>query len=155
MSIIRKGGRGKLVAIITVLVVAIAAGAAIAYWTNSGTGTGKVKMAAAGTKFEVKSTLVEGLFPSGKKTVTVTVTNKEATGGQPEYVSAVEAKITGTTSTECKAEWFSVSPASATINKDLKPGESATTTVTVEMKDEAVNQDACESQEVELSYTAA
>lgn len=138
-----------------VVVVALAIVAtAVAYWTSSGEGTGTVKTNYASASFEVSSGLVENLYPGGSATVTVKV--KDTDAGQNEYLTKLEAEVKETSVTECKKEWFEVTPASQEPKIVVAHGETKEYTVSLKMKEEAaVNQNACKGASVTLRYKAS
>jgi hypothetical protein len=147
----KKKTRAGLGLLVTMLALV---GAAIAYWTESGEGSGEVKANYASASFEVNSAVVEGLYPSANLTVTVKVKNKDA--NQAEYLTKVEAEVEKTSAAECKKEWFVVTPASQEPKVLIAHGETKEYTVKLEMKEEiAVNQNACKGQTVTLKYKAS
>lgn len=137
------------------VVVALAMVAtAVAYWTSSGEGTGTVKSNYASASFEVSSGLVENLYPGGSAAVTVKV--KDADAGQNEYLTKLETEVKETSVTECKKEWFEVTPASQEPKVVVAHGETKEYTVSLKMKEEAaVNQNACKGASVTLRYKAS
>jgi hypothetical protein len=138
------------VVVVTLAIVATA----VAYWTSSGEGTGSVKTNYASASFEVSSGLVENLYPGGSATVTVKV--KDTDAGQNEYLTKLEAEVKETSVTECKKEWFEVTPASQEPKIVVAHGETKEYTVSLKMKEEAaVNQNACKGASVTLRYKAS
>jgi len=136
-----------------VLGLVLAAGA-YAYWTSSGEGSGTVKASSGGAAFEVSSTLVEGLYPGGSSAVTVKV--KDVDASQNEFLTKLEAEVEKTSVTECKKEWFEVTPASQEPKVVVAHGETKEYTVNLKMKEEAaVNQNACKGATVTLKYKAS
>lgn len=139
---------------VIVLALALSGVAAFAYWTSSGEGSGEGKANYAGASFEVKSATVENLYPGADPAVTVKV--KDADANQNEYLTKLEAEVEKTSATECKKEWFVVTPASQEPKVLITHGETKEYTVHLEMKEEAaVNQNACKSQTVTLKYKAS
>lgn len=146
-----KKRRVALGLVVTILALATAA---IAYWTSSGEGSGEVKANYASASFEVKSAVVENLYPGANLAVTVTVKDKDT--NQAEYLTKLEAEVEKTSATECKKEWFVVTPASQEPKVLIAHGETKEYTVHLEMKEEAtINQDACKGQTVTLKYKAS
>jgi hypothetical protein len=134
-----------------VVVLGMIASAAFAYWTGSGEGTGTVKSNYASASFEVSSGLVENLYPGGSATVTVKV--KDTDASQSEYLTKLEAEVKETSATECKKEWFEVTPAAQEPKVVVAHGETKEYTVSLKMKEEAaVNQNACKGASVTLRY---
>ncbi len=138
-----------------VLIAVLALGAAaIAYWTSSGEGSGTVKASSGGAQFEVSSALAENLFPGGSVAVSVKVKDLEAV--QSEYLTKLEAEVQSTSVTECKKEWFEVTPASQEPKVLITHGETKEYTLTVKMKEEAaVNQNACKGASLTMHYKAS
>jgi hypothetical protein len=127
---------------------------AIAYWTSSGEGSGAVKSNYASASFEVSSGLVENLYPGGSATVTVKV--KDSDANQNEYLTKLETEVKETSVTECKKEWFEVTPASQEPKALVAHGETKEYTVSLKMKEEAgINQNACKGASVTLRYKAS
>lgn len=127
---------------------------AIAYWTSSGEGSGTVKSNYASASFEVSSGLVENLYPGGSATVTVKV--KDSDANQNEYLTKLETEVKETSVTECKKEWFEVTPASQEPKALVAHGETKEYTVSLKMKEEAgINQNACKGASVTLRYKAS
>jgi len=144
----------KRVALGVVAVALVMAATAVAYWTSSGEGSGTVKASTGGAAFEVSSTLVEGLYPGGSSAVTVKV--KDTDASQNEFLTKLEAEVEKTSATECKKEWFEVTPASQEPKVVIAHGETKEYTVNLKMKEEAaVNQNACKGASVTLKYKAS
>jgi hypothetical protein len=136
------------------LIVVASGAAAIAFWTSSGEGTGTVKVNYTGASFEVSGSPAENLFPGGSAGVTVKVKNTDAS--QNEHLNKLEAEVTGTSATECKKEWFEVTPASQEPATVLAPSETKEYTVNLKMKEEAsINQNACKGATVTVHYKAS
>jgi hypothetical protein len=138
---------------VVVALLALVAGA-IAYWTSSGEGSGTAKANYASASFEVSSGLVENLYPGGSAAVTVKV--KDTDANQNEYLTKLEAEVKETSVTECKKEWFEVTPASQEPKVVVAHGETKEYTVSLKMKEEAsVNQNACKGASVTMHYKAS
>jgi hypothetical protein len=137
-----------------VFVLGVGVVTAFAYWTSSGEGSGTVKTNYASASFEVSSGLVENLYPGGSATVTVKV--KDADANQNEYLTKLEAEVEKTSVTECKKEWFEVTPATQEPKVVVAHGETKEYTVNLKMKEEAaVNQNACKGASITLKYKAS
>lgn len=146
--------KNRFVIVGAMSVLALMGGAAYAYWTNSGEGTGTVKASSTGASFEVTSTLAENLYPGGSAAVTVKV--KDVDANQSEFLTKLEAEVKETSVTECKKEWFEVTPASQEPKALIAHGETKEYTVSLKMKEEAaVNQNACKGASVTLKYKAS
>jgi hypothetical protein len=139
---------------VLVAVLAMVAAAAFAYWTSSGEGAGTAKANYASASFEVSSSLAENLYPGGSAAVTVKV--KDTDANQNEYLTKLEAEVKETSVSECKKEWFEVTPASQEPKVVVTHGETKEYTVNLKMKEEAsVNQNACQGASVTLHYKAS
>ena len=154
MSRITRGTRRT-----TVLVVLVTLGlmgvAAFAYWTTSGEGTGEARVASPKSSLKAEGALVEGLSPGVSKEMTVTVRNTSATASQ--HTELLEAAVTGDSNeaTGCRKGWFTVSPGTQLITKELAPGEAETAKVTVTMvAAETENQDSCKGASVNVHFLA-
>jgi hypothetical protein len=146
--------RARLAFGAAVVVLGITAVAAFAYWTSSGEGSGTAKSNYAGASFEVNSNLVENLYPGGSAAITVKV--KDSDVSQNEYLTKLEAEVKETSVSECKKEWFEVTPASQEPKILVAHGETKEYTVSLKMKEEAsVNQNACKGASVTLRYKAS
>jgi hypothetical protein len=135
--------------------MALAGVAAFAYWTTSGEGTGEAHVSNPASNLKVESQPVEGLFPGASTEMTVTVKNVSAT--ESIHTELLESVLTGNSAeaTGCKKTWFTVSPATQSIVKELGPGGSLTAKVTVGMATaESENQDACKGATVNLHFLA-
>jgi hypothetical protein len=153
MSLLKRRTRRTTV-IATVVIMSLAGVAAFAYWTTSGEGTGEAHVNNPSSSLKVESTAVEGLFPGTEKEQTVTVKNVSAT--ESVHTELLEAVLTSDSNeaTGCKKTWFSVSPASQGIVKELHPGESLTAKVKVAMSNPEENQDSCKGASVNVKYLA-
>ena len=139
---------------VLVAVLAMVAAAAFAYWTSSGEGAGTANANYASASFEVSSSLAENLYPGGSAAVTVKV--KDTDANQNEYLTKLEAEVKETSVSECKKEWFEVTPASQEPKVVVTHGETKEYTVNLKMKEEAsVNQNACQGASVTLHYKAS
>jgi hypothetical protein len=150
--------RARLATGAAVALTALTAVAAFAYWTSSGEGHGEVTASSGGAGFEVTSSTVAGLYPSGNLAVTVKVKNKDE--NQPERLTKLEAEVEKTSKESepepCKKSWFVVSPASQEPKVVLAHGETKEYTVHLEMKEEATeNQNGCKGAAITLKYKAS
>lgn len=138
-----------------------AGGAAFAYFTTSATGTGSASTgnAVALTGDIVQNGTTSGLTPGGpSETISYTVTNS---ANFNQYVGQVNVSITGVTSglltgndvngnpyETCATSMYSITQGSP-LNTDLapngQPGDSATGTATITMKDDGGDQDNCQA----------
>ena len=137
-------------------VVLVGAGTAYAYWTTTGSGTGS---ASAGTSVPVtvaQDSTIAGLYPDGPDVpIDFTITNPSA-GSQ--FISSVTIAVTGTSSASCTAANFDVSQPTITAGNIAAGATSysgATTGAAIHMIDTGVNQDACKSVTVNLSYSVS
>lgn len=152
-------GKKKLIAIFAVLGALVIGGLAVAYWTQSGTGSGG---ATAGTTAAItvnQTTVVTGLYP-GIPAVTLSGTFDNP-NVHPVNISSVTAAVHA----------FSVqsNPAKpACTNADFAIGGSfagpyavpagsgvgAWTGLTVRLLDNGLNQDNCKTVSITIDYTA-
>jgi hypothetical protein len=153
MSLLKRRTR-RTTLVATTVVMSLAGVAAFAYWTTSGEGTGEAHVNNPASNIKVESTPVEGLFPGTEKEQTVTVKNTSAT--ESVHTELLEAVLTSNSNeaTGCKKTWFSVSPATQGIVKNLAPGEALTAKVKVSMSNPEENQDACKGATVNVHYLA-
>ena len=154
MPLIKRGTR-RVTALATLLVLTLAGVAAFAYWTISGEGTGEAHVSNPTSSLKVESTPVEGLFPGGSKEVTVTVKNVGAAGAV--HTETLESALTGNSKegVGCQRNWFTITPASQALVKELSAGESETATVTVSMAPAtSENQNSCKGATVFMHFIA-
>jgi hypothetical protein len=154
MSRIRRGTRRSTV-LAGLVVLALAGVAAFAYWTTSGEGTGEAHVANPASNLRVEGAPVEGLSPGVSKELTVSVRNASASASV--HTERLESVLTGDSNelTGCKKSWFSVSPATQPLVRELGPGETETATVTVTMAAaESENQNACKGAAVHVHFLA-
>jgi hypothetical protein len=155
--------RRKLAAFSVVAVLAIA-GAAIAYFTDSGSGTGNATVGTSG-HFTVAQTGSTGtMYPgSGTSVLSFSITNNNSAEQSVSTVTnaSVNADTNGYITENngansvagCKASWFHIDAATVTP-ADLATGQSTTGSVTVSMPaDSADNQDNCKNATPDINYT--
>jgi hypothetical protein len=154
MPRIRRGTRRTTV-LASLVVLGLAGVAAFAYWTTSGEGTGEAHVNNPSSNLTVESTPAFGLSPGVSTEVTVRVHNISAT--ETVHTERLESLLTGDSNegTGCKKTWFTVSPATQALVKELGPGETETAKVTVTMAPaESENQNACKGATVNLHFLA-
>jgi hypothetical protein len=136
---------GSLVAIAAVV-------GAVAYFTDSGSGTGQAKVGTSSPWSVSFGTTTGTMYPgSGTSTVPYTVTNA---GSGNQHLNTTTASVvsdgsgnvkqSGTAVPGCLATWFGATntpPAAAT----LAPSGSTTGSVAVTMTESNTNQDACKN----------
>ena len=137
-------------------VIALAGGtAAYAYFTQTGSGTGSGSVGTAGT-WTVSAGPVAGgpIYPgAGTETITFTVTNtsnayaefSSATASIPTYEATTDAETSADADISgCTASWFAATVSNdPDLNTQIAPGDNASVTVSVQLTDEAVDQDSC------------
>ena len=130
-------------------VVALGAGSAYAFWTTMGSGTGT---AAVGTDegLTISGNITDALLLDIPEQFTITATNN-ATFAQT--LSTLTFDFTPSNA-GCLKSWFTATqPVVAPIDIAANGG-TATFTATLELNNEAVNQDACKSNTIALSYVS-
>lgn len=130
-------------------VVALGAGSAYAFWTTSGSGSGS---ASVGTTeaLEIEGDITDALLLDIPEDFTITVTNN-ATFAQT--LSTLTYDFTPSAA-GCLKSWFTATqPVVSPV--DIAAGGTATFTATLELNNEAVNQDVCKSNTITLSYTSS
>jgi hypothetical protein len=151
------------------------AGAAFAYFSSTGTGTGQATVGAS-TAFTVASVAPTGglLYPDSSigvaggtvDSIGYTVTNPGKSSQNLNRVVISISSVTGGSAgtPACTAGDFSLNGApvgtavtdtSAPIVQDLPAGGTATSSVTIEMIDNHLNQDACQNAIPHLLFSAS
>jgi len=151
MAGIKRGKR--LTAGVIIAIVALSGAAAFAYWTSSGEGTSTVTASAGGAGFEVTGA-AEGLYPGATVLGKVKVKNKDAK--QPEFLTKVVTTVKETSALGCEKAWFEITVGGEQEPKiELAPGETKEYTVSLKMKNEALNQNACKGATISLKAVAS
>jgi hypothetical protein len=157
--------RKRVLVVLSVAMLAVA-GAAFAYFTSTGTGTGNATVGAPSTYTVTTAAPTGGLLYPGEGTDTVTYEVKNNSTGHPnleETTAALTTDVGGgvydTTSKAfvdtCKASWFTVVNSSPGVPVDLAGGTSYTKgSATIALKNEPVNQNACQSLTPQLTVDA-
>lgn len=147
-----------IIALAAVLTIA-GAGIAFGYWTSIGSGSGSATTGTSGT-FTITSQPAVGTIAPGNpgQTVGFTVTNSTANS---QYLTAVSVSMASATGVPweptggCLVTDYTAAVTTAPAAGDIAPGGSVTGTVTVTLANTAVNQDACQGQEVPLRIQAS
>jgi len=151
MSVVKRSKR--LLAGVIVMILALSGAAAIAYWTSSGEGTSTVTASAGGAGFEITGA-AEGLYPGGTVEGKIKVKNKDVK--QPEYLTKLVTTVKETSAGGCEKTWFEITAGGEQEPKiELAAGETKEYTVSLKMKDEAVNQDVCKGAIISLKAVAS
>ena len=146
----------RFVVVALLLVGAIAAVGGYAFWTQSGSGSGS---AAVGTTSSItvnQTSTISGLYPGGP--AQALSGNFDNPNTSPVLVSTVAATVTGTSAgAACDASNFAVTGSPTTVNASIPSGSGvgAWSGMTLKMLETGVNQDACKSVTVNISYTAS
>jgi len=141
----------KTVVIAAALV--LTGGAAFAYWTNSGSGSGT---ATTGTNVAVTvnqtNAAVTGLFPGGPAgALSGDFTNPNS---GPVAIGVVTAEVTATDDGGCLPEWYEIVGTATPTSQTIPAGTGgAWTGLSVQLNNEAVNQDACKNAVITISYS--
>jgi hypothetical protein len=160
----RKLTRKRTIAVITTLALLAMAAGAFAYFTSSGSGTGKATVGAS-TAFTVTPASATGgpLYPgSGTQTISYTVTNPGSGAENLSSTSAAVASssgnvtVNGTAVPGCLASWFTAVNHPPTLPQDLAGGATSTAaSVTVTMQDSGTNQNPCQSVQPDITISAS
>ncbi len=151
MSLIKRSRR--VFAVMIVAVLALGGVAAFAYWTSSGEGTSTVTASSGGAGFEITGSAA-GISPGNTVEGKVTVKNKDTK--QAEYLTKLVTTVKETSAAGCEKTWFEITAGGEQEPKvELAPGEAKEYTVSLKMKDEAVNQDTCKSATITLKGVAS
>jgi hypothetical protein len=156
--------RRRVLGVIGVLAALAVAGASLAYFTDEGSGTGNATVGSS-TKYLVTVDAATGgaLYPgAGTDTLEYHVKNE---GSGHQQLSSITAALTeesgnvyDTTAkafaSGCKASWFKVVNSPGTLPDDLAGGATHSGSATVELKNEAENQNACQGVTPQLTVSA-
>ena len=147
--------RSKKIAIVTAALVLGVGGTAYAYWTQMGAGTGT---AATGDTVAVtvkQTSTITGLFPGG--TPVALAGNFDNPNTSAVTVGAVSATVTGTSKAGCDAAWYAIGGTGSPSTQVLASGNGvgAWSGLTIALKNESVNQDACKGASVTITYAVA
>ena len=151
MSLMKRSRR--LLAGVVVAILALGGVAAFAYWTSSGEGTSTVTASTGGAGFEITGS-AEGISPGGTVEGKIKVKNKDVK--QPEFLTKVVTTVKEASGPGCEKTWFEVTAGGEQEPKvEIAAGETKEYTVSLKMKDEAVNQDACKGSVITLKAVAS
>jgi len=151
MSVVKRSKR--LLAGVIVMALALSGAAAIAYWTSSGEGTATVTASTGGAGFEITGA-AEGLYPGGTVEAKIKVKNKDVK--QAEYLTKLVTTVKETSAGGCEKTWFEITAGGEQEPKiEIAASETKEYTVSLKMKDEAVNQNACKGATVSLKGVAS
>ena len=150
----------------TALLLALVAGA-IAYFTSTGEGTGKVETKTSAAVFTVEGgTEPTGLYPGGTKEATVKIKNNESFGERYKKLAAEVKEVENPAATEAEAEagakcwsgWYEITEVGGHAGTSYEfaetvPGStSVEKKVTVKMKEVEKNQNGCQGKKVTVKY---
>ncbi len=133
-------------AVSTVATVSVAT-AAFAYWTTSGGGSGTAGAAGSTSPLVITGNPAPGIYPGGSVAVSGNVHNPNPSSSHVDVVSAVVS-----TNNSCPAADFHF--ANVTVNKQIAAGGDQGFTGSLTMDDTAVNQDACRTATITLTYSS-
>lgn len=153
----RRAGIGLLTLILTLAGV----GTAVAYWTNSGGGSGTVNVASGGTWFSVASTTPgTQLYPGASVTVNYTVTNTDSVGHYLHDVTVSLGSLGGSCTTALaalSANGGALGAGAVTVATPAQnvsaSGGTYSGSFTLAMADTSSDQSACEGAGITLSYS--
>lgn len=157
--------RKRVLGVIGLAAILTVASASFAYFTDEGSGTGNGTVGSS-TKYAVTVDAATGgsLYPgAGVDTLEYHVKNEGSGHQQLSSITATLTKDEGgnvynTTTkafaTGCKSSWFTVVNSPGTLPDDLAGGATHSGSATVELKNEAESQNACQSVTPQLTVTA-
>ncbi len=151
----------RALAALSALVVLALVGSAIAYFTNTGSGTGSATVGSS-SAVTLAGTTTGTLYPAGSPaSVSVLATNP---GTSSQYVNSIHlASITTDAGhSTCDLSISGTNPAftmsdilvAQTLTKSGTPGDHATGTGSLQMNDTGVSQDACQTAPLVLHFTS-
>lgn len=128
-------------------------GAALAYWTQSGSGSGTAQTGTTTAVTVNQTTTVTGLYP-GDSPVTISGDFTNANSGSVKVGTVTGALDTAHLPTGCVAADFTVTGSDA-VNAEIPSGThvGSWTGITIQMNDTSVNQDNCKTQTIPILYT--
>jgi predicted ribosomally synthesized peptide with SipW-like signal peptide len=162
------GGRKRKAALGAGLSALLLAGGAIAYWTSTGTGEGKVETKTSASAFTLENGAEPtGLYPGGSAEATVKVKNVESFGEHYKKLKASVKEVENAAATEAEAEagskcwagWYEITAVGGhagteyEFNETVSGSSTVEKKVTVALKEVAKNQNGCQGKKVTLKYT--
>jgi len=137
------------------LAALMGAGIAFAAWTTTGTGSGSATAGSAGSLTVTGGSAVTGLFPTGSKDVTVTVTNNSPYKVAMDTITAGTTTVTGNTGTCTASVVSTVNKSGLTDVLDASGGAapSHAYTFTFTMTNSA--EDGCQGATFSIPFTAS
>jgi hypothetical protein len=151
----------RALAALSALAVLALVGSAIAYFTNTGSGTGSATVGSS-SAVTLAGTITGTLYPAGNPaSVSVLVTNPASSS---QYVNKVQlASITTDAGhSTCDLSMSGATPAftmsdilvAQTLTKSGTAGDHATVTGSLQMNDTGVSQDACQNAPLTVHFTS-
>lgn len=152
-------GKKRTAIILAAVLTLTGAGIAFAYWTSTGTGTGTATTGES-VALEITSEAGVGELAPGSagQTIDFTVTNP---GEGTQNLTTVTVEIANEDGTPwvpalgCLATDYTAEVSTAPPAGEIAPGGSVDGTVTVTLENTAINQDACQGEDVPLLLTAS
>ena len=138
----------KLAAVAVTAGVALTATAAFAYWTTDGGGSGTAGAAGSSAPMVITGNAAAGITPGGSVAVTGNIQNPNSSSTHVDVVSAV---IT-TSDDDCLATDLHFAPVN--VNALIPANGNQTFSGTLTMADTTLNQDACKSALITLTYSS-
>jgi hypothetical protein len=152
----RRFNKKYVVAAVGVVAALAISAAAIAFFTDSGTGTGNASVGTSSSYLVTTDALTGGPLYPGSGTENVAYHVKNESSGQ-QQVSSITAVLTtdvaggvyDTTTTAfvdgCKASWFTLTNHPGTLPDNLAGGATHSGSVDVILTDSGTNQDPCKN----------
>lgn len=143
------------IAIVTAALVIGASGTAYAYWTQAGTGSGTGTTGTNGPVTVNQTSTVTGLYPGGTPQALSGTFNNPNPGAVT--VGAVTAAVTATGVSGCDPSWYVISGTADATPHVLATGVGGTWSgQSVALSNNlTVNQDACKTATITITYTVA
>jgi hypothetical protein len=151
MSIFKKR---KFIVLALLALAAVSAVGGYAFWTGGGTGTGNAGVGTTTALVVKQTSTITGLVPGGP--ALALSGNFDNPGTSAVFVTAVTASVTGTSAAGCLAKDFTIggtAPVGASV--PIGSGVGSWSGLTISMANTALNQDACKSATVNISYVAS
>ena len=142
--------RKKKIAVVAAAILLAGSGAAFAYWTTTGSGTGKADNATSNGTLTLHATFDNGMTPGSSRTVTYTADNS---GTSSLFVNTITPTVS-IDAAHSDATNFQINPTAANVRVAAGATGVAAGTGTLQFLDTTQNQDACKGATVTLTLTS-
>ena len=144
--------RKKKIAVVAAAILLAGSGAAFAYWTTTGSGTGKADNATSNGTLTLHATFDNGMTPGSSRTVTYTADNS---GTSSLFVNTITPTVSiDAAHSDCAATNFQINPTAANVRVAAGATGVAAGTGTLQFLDTTQNQDACKGATVTLTLAS-